>query len=67
MNYSKLRKLLTDTRYEKKLPQHVVGEKVNVAWQTIHSWEAEKTQPKAEQLLDWCNALGFNVEIKKPE
>jgi len=64
MKYKTIINQLIEKRYQAKLTQQQLADKLNITWTTLSAYENGHTQPKAEILINWCHALGFSVTIK---
>lgn len=58
---------LRKERVKLKLSLLAVSEKVGYHPNSIQQWETNKISPSVQSIIDYANALGFDVVLKRRE
>lgn len=56
---------LREERREQKVTQYDVAASLNMTREGFKLWELEYRTPNFLAFIDWCNILGYDVELKK--
>lgn len=57
--------ILKEERRKLKLPQLEMAHSLNMSREGFTLWESQSRTPNFLAFIDWCNILGYDVELKK--
>jgi len=58
---------LRKERVKLKLSLLAVSEKIGYHYNSIQQWETNKISPSVQSIVDYADALGFDVVLKRKE